>query len=86
MLSVAMVALGAGTGNLGVREPTRIGAETLKAHFAIFPAPRIDRVCFYGFQPVEHLAMAAELSQHYPEVLEGLSAEQRAHVAALLKS
>jgi O-acetyl-ADP-ribose deacetylase (regulator of RNase III) len=85
-ISVAMVALGAGTGNLGVREPTRIAAETLKAHFAIFPNPRIDRVCFYGYQPVEHLAMAAELSRYYPEVLEGLSSEQRAHVDALLKS
>lgn len=85
-LSVAMPALGAGTGNLGVREPTRIAAQTLKAHFAIFPRPRIERVCFYGFQAVEHLAMAAELSRHYPEVLEGLSAEQRSHVEALIKA
>lgn len=83
-LSVAMVALGAGTGNLGVREPTRIAAETLKAHFAIFPNPRIDRVCFYGYQPVEHLAMAAELAKVYPEVLLGLTDEQRLHVAAIL--
>jgi O-acetyl-ADP-ribose deacetylase len=85
-LSVAMVALGAGTGNLGVREPTRIAAETLKAHFAIFPNPRIERVCFYGYQTVEHLAMAAELSKHYPEVLLKLDAEQRAHVDKLLQS
>lgn len=83
MLSVAMVALGAGTGSLGVREPTRIAAETLKAHFAIFPKPRIDRVRFYGYQPVEHLAMAAELSKHYPEALAELTPEQRAHVEAL---
>ena len=81
-LTVAMVALGAGTGQLGVAEPTRIAAETLKAHFAIFPRPRIERVCFYGYQTHEYLAMAEELARHYPEVLEGLPPEVRAHAVA----
>lgn len=81
-LSVAMVALGAGTGGLGVREPTRIAAETLKAHVAIFKATRLAQVTFYGYQLNEFLAMAEVLAKHWPEVLDGLSPEARAHVVA----
>lgn len=66
--SVAMVALGAGTGNLGVAEPIRIAAETLKAHVAIHRNTRIERVAFYGFQMPEYVAMAHVLASHYPEV------------------
>lgn len=66
--SVAMVALGAGTGNLGVAEPIRIAAETLKAHVAIHRDTRIERVTFYGFQMPEYVAMAHVLASHYPEV------------------
>ena len=42
-LSVAMVALGGGTGSLGVREPVRTAGETLKAHAAIHRAVEVAR-------------------------------------------
>ncbi len=66
--SVAMVALGAGTGNLGVAEPTRIAAQTLKAHVAIHTNTRIERVAFYGFQLPDYVAMAHVLAVEFPEV------------------
>ncbi len=66
--SVAMVALGAGTGGLGVAEPTRIAAETLRAHFAIHPQTRIDQVTFYGFTLTEYFAMAEVLFKHFPDM------------------
>lgn len=75
--SVAMVALGAGTGNLGVAEPTRIAAQTLKAHVAIHPNTRIDRVTFYGFQLPEYIAVAHVLAVEFPEVKDQLPEEVR---------
>lgn len=73
--SVAMVALGAGTGNLGVAEPTRIGAQTLKAHVALHPNTRIERVTFYGFQLPDYIAVAHVLAAEFPEVKEQLPPE-----------
>lgn len=73
--SVAMVALGAGTGNLGVAEPTRVAAETLKAHLAIHTASRIERVAFYGFLIHEYLAMAHVLVKVFPELRATLPAD-----------
>lgn len=75
--SVAMVALGAGTGNLGVAEPTRIASETLKAHVALHPSTRIERVTFYGFQLPDYIAVAHVLAVQFPEVLEQLPEEIR---------
>lgn len=73
--SVAMVALGAGTGNLGVAEPTRIAAQTLKAHLALHPNTRIERVTFYGLQLPDYLAVAHVLAVEFPEVKEQLPPE-----------
>ena len=73
--SVAMVALGAGTGNLGVAEPIRIGAQTLKAHVAAHPNTRIERVTFYGFQLPDYIAVAHVLAAEFPEVKEQLPPE-----------
>lgn len=73
--SVAMVALGAGTGDLGVAEPTRLAAETLKAHAAATPDSRIERVRFYGYLDHELWPMAEALVKVFPAVREGLSAE-----------
>jgi O-acetyl-ADP-ribose deacetylase (regulator of RNase III) len=67
-LSVAMVALGGGTGNLGVREPARIAAETLKAHAAIHKNTRIEKVVFYGYLEQEYVAMAEVLLELFPEI------------------
>jgi len=77
-LSVAMVALGTGTGGLGLRDSVKVSAETLKAHCAIFAASKIARVRFYGFATQEYVAMAAELMTHFPEVKATLPADVRA--------
>ena len=79
-VSVAMVALGAGTGNLGVRDPTRIACETLKSHLAIHHQSRIARVVFYGYELHEHLAMAEVVTETFPDAEASLSDEVRAAV------
>jgi O-acetyl-ADP-ribose deacetylase (regulator of RNase III) len=78
--TVAMVALGAGTGGLGLVPSTRVAAETLKAHWALRSPSRIEAVVFYGYHLHEYLAMAGELAKHFPEVLDALPAEARAFV------
>jgi O-acetyl-ADP-ribose deacetylase len=67
-LSVAMVALGAGTGGLGLRDTVRVSAETLKAHCAVFKQTKIGRVRFYGYATQEYVAMCAELLVHFQEL------------------
>jgi O-acetyl-ADP-ribose deacetylase (regulator of RNase III) len=67
-ISVAMVALGAGTGQLGVREPTRIACETLTTHLSsLAPATNITGVTFYGFMFYEHMAMTEVVKTSFPE-------------------
>ena len=78
--SVAMVALGAGTGNLGVAEPIRVASETLKAHVALHPNTRIERVTFYGFQLPDYIAVAHVLAAQFPEVKDQLPPEVRQFV------
>jgi O-acetyl-ADP-ribose deacetylase (regulator of RNase III) len=81
-VSAAMVALGAGTGNLGVVEPTRIACETLKSHWAIHRDSRLVRVAFYGYALHEFLAIAEVVSRHFPEAEDSLTDEERAAVRA----
>ncbi len=71
-VTVAMVALGGGTGKLGVREPIRAAAETLKAHIALHHGTRIVKVVFYGYLEQEYLAMAEVLLKHFPELEQSL--------------
>jgi O-acetyl-ADP-ribose deacetylase (regulator of RNase III) len=66
-VTVAMVALGAGTGQLGVREPTRIACETLAAHLAATPQTKIARVTFYGWELYEHMAIADVVRAAFPQ-------------------
>lgn len=77
-VTVAWVALGAGTGQLGVREPTRIACETLLAH----PSTKILGVTFYGFDLIEYAATAEVVSSFFPQVLETVPAEVRKLFAA----
>ena len=55
-ISVAMVALGAGTGQLGVRAPTEIACRTLKEHLGNRTQSKIGDVTFYGYQLTEYIA------------------------------
>lgn len=68
--TVAMVALGAGVGNLGVRRPTEIACATLQAHLDAHPGSRLERVCFYGYQ-LHEFAVIAEVVSSFFEVPAG---------------
>lgn len=72
--SVAMVALGAGTGGLGLVDTVEIACRTLQA---AAPA-RVKRVTFYGFALHEHLATAGVVYRFFPEALASLSDDARA--------
>ena len=80
---IAMVALGAGTGGLGVADSTQVACETLRDHLARTPDSRIAGVTFYGFTLVEHLAMAHVVSRFFPEALADLEPEAKALVASM---
>ena len=54
-LSVAMVALGAGTGNLGLRRSMEIACTTLAEHLSTRPEGAIGDVTFYGYELHEFL-------------------------------
>ena len=73
-VTVAMPALGAGTGGLGLVDAVEVECRTLQA-----AAPqRIGRVTFYGFALHEHLAMAGVVCRFFPEARASLSDEVRA--------
>ncbi len=67
-LSVGMVALGAGTGNLGVRVPTQIACSTLREHFRDHPHSKLARVIFHGFTGGEFADVKAVVSAASPLV------------------
>lgn len=81
-LSVAMVALGAGTGGLGVADSTRAGLDTLLAHHAAHPASKVRRVTFYGYALPEFLAMAKVVAAVEPSVLATLEPDARRFIEA----
>ncbi len=64
-VSVAMPALGVGTGQLGVRLPTAIACETLKAHLKDAPISRVGRVTFYGYSFTEYAVIVGVVSRFF---------------------
>ena len=84
-LSVAMVALGAGTGQLGVRFPTNAACDTLLAHRAARPDSRIHKVVFYGYGLPDYLVMAEVLSACLPGFRATLPVEIQKHIAAVTR-
>ncbi len=64
-VSVAMVGLGGGTGNLGVRHPTELACRTLREHLRVHSSSRIGDVVFYGFQIFEYMAMLEVVSSFF---------------------
>lgn len=65
-LAIGMVALGAGTGALGVRMPTEITARSLLAHAVAHPATCISSVTFHGYDRLEYLNVVAVLEGIVP--------------------
>lgn len=64
--AIGMVALGAGTGSLGVRLPTTIACETLKAHLAERTTSKIGTVRFHGFTNIEYVNVLDIVSASFP--------------------
>jgi len=70
-VSVAMVALGAGTGGLGLTDSVEVACRTLQ----IAAPKRATRVTFYGFALHEHLATAGVVCRFFPSAASSLSDE-----------
>jgi O-acetyl-ADP-ribose deacetylase len=69
-VTVAMVALGGGTGQLGVREPTQIACDTLRQHLDMKTTnTKIKGVSFYGFMLHEHMAISDVVKTSFPEAM-----------------
>lgn len=67
-LTVGMVALGAGTGGLGVRLPTEIACEELKGR-------AFAEVVFHGFQYVDYMNVLSVVMRHFDMDTSGLDPE-----------
>ncbi len=65
-LSVAMVALGGGTGRLGVRQPTEVICQTLTEHLNRHRDTLLGQLVFYGYELPEYLAMVEVVGAHFP--------------------
>lgn len=65
-LSVAMVALGAGTGGLDVRASIGAACETLAEHLQLYPKTILDRVVFYGYALNEYQVIREVVGAHFP--------------------
>jgi O-acetyl-ADP-ribose deacetylase (regulator of RNase III) len=65
-VTVAMVALGAGTGQLGIRGPTWIACETLARHVDRTPETHIKGVTFYGHVLDERRAIEDVVAAAFP--------------------
>ncbi|MBI5543740.1 MAG: macro domain-containing protein [Deltaproteobacteria bacterium] len=64
-VSVAMVALGAGTGNLGLRRSVEIGCRTLAEHLSKNPQSAIGDVTFYGYELHEFVVTLEVVREHF---------------------
>jgi O-acetyl-ADP-ribose deacetylase (regulator of RNase III) len=80
-VTVAMVALGAGTGQLGVKDSVAAACVTLRRHLE--KPSRIQAVTFYGYQLVEYLAMAHEVARHFGWEGLGVAEAERAQAELL---
>ena len=77
-LSVATVALGAGTGRIGLRDSVEASCRTLAAHIERAPGSRIGDVTFYGYDLLEYLVTLEVVKSHFPIDESGIPAEVRA--------
>ncbi len=76
-LSVAMVALGAGTGNLGLRRSVEIACTTLEEHLARTQASAIAQVTFFGYTLPEFLVTLEVVREHFEVPLDCIPEELR---------
>lgn len=64
-VTVAMVALGAGTGQVGLRRSVMLGCKTLQAHLLAQPETRIGEITYYGYELHEYVAMIGTVSRFF---------------------
>jgi len=76
-LSVAMVALGAGTGNIGLRNSVEMACRTLKEHLAANPDSALGDVTFYGYELPEFVVTLEVVRGHFDVPLECVPEELR---------
>lgn len=76
-ISVAVVALGAGTGQIGLRTSVETACETFKRHVAGLRRSKIGDLVFYGHALHEYIATLAVVSEHFEVDLNALPAEIR---------
>ncbi len=84
-LSVAVVALGAGTGNLGARDPIELACRTLRPFLSGENRAAFGDLHFFGYILPEYIAMVEVVSQHFeippdtvpPEIVKHISATAR---------
>lgn len=79
-VSVAMVALGAGTGRLGVRTPTETACQTLRDHLLAKPSSHVGDVTFYGYTLPEYLVVVEVVSSFFTVPEDSIPAEVRDHL------
>lgn len=73
-VTIAMVALGAGTGQLGVRDPTQIACDALRG----YRGSKVLGCTFYGYALHEYAAVADVVCSVFPEVADSIPADVRA--------
>lgn len=84
-VSVGMVALGAGTGGMGLRDTTKVACETLKAQLDTHPGA-IERVVFVSYDMIEYLNATAVIRQSFPHAdLSAMSEDERRMMESLDK-
>ena len=66
-VTVAMVALGGGTGGLGVTLPSSIVCETLRAHLENTPSSKMAGMTFYGWTAKEFADMVDTVQRYWPD-------------------
>lgn len=76
-VSIAMVALGGGTGKLGVRKPTELACTTLRSHLKNDEQSVIGDVTFYGYELPEYLAMLEVVASAFPVPQESIPDDVR---------
>lgn len=81
-LSLAMVALGRGTGGLGLRDSVRISARALRDHLAVRSA-KIAKVLFVGWSFPDYANMLDEVRQFFPIDLSKLPDDLQRFLAAV---
>jgi O-acetyl-ADP-ribose deacetylase (regulator of RNase III) len=79
-LSVAVVALGAGTGKLGVRGPVEKACRTLKAFLEGPGADAIGDISFFGYNLVEYIATVEMVSNYFQLPPDSILPEVAAHL------